>query len=122
MTHEGIIADFHARVERDYRPKVLKHTVPYYILDVNSKGEDRVRHDKTGIFLHVGNDYFILTASHSLAKQIKNEFQLFLGDVVAGEDPITCIGVDFNWTESAIRDIAVFKIPAEKAERLKLKF
>ena len=121
MTHEEIIADFHARVERDYRPEVLKHTIPIYKLGVNSNGKDCIQRVKSGIFLHVGSDYFIVTASHHLTDQIKNETQFFLGDVAEGEDPVTVLGVEFYWTESAIRDIGILKIPAEKAERLKQK-
>jgi hypothetical protein len=96
MSHEQIIDEFHERIGHDYAPKLLKHTVPIYRLAKNSQGEDLLQRDKSGIFLRIGNDYFIVTASHHLHTHIENNSHLFLGDSSVNEDPVTVIGVDFH--------------------------
>jgi hypothetical protein len=112
---------FHERIG-ELVPRLLRHTVPIYRLEVNTGGNDRLLPCKSGVFIHIGNEFFIITASHDLESHLQAGPYLFLGDASADEEPGTVIGTEFHWTEPHSRDIAILRLPTHTVEKLRKKY
>lgn len=69
-----LVSGFLKRVQLELLPRIVRATVPFYAVQKNE-----IKRDRSGIFLRIGEDFFILTASHELKSIVEANIYLYVG-------------------------------------------
>lgn len=107
------VSDFLERVKKEIVPTIVDATVPFYAVQ-----NDRIVRDRSGVLLRVGDEHFILTASHDLKAIVENDIYLYVGWSEEDLVPVPTIDAVFHTTEEESRDVAVIKLSSESSRRI----
>jgi hypothetical protein len=107
------VTDFLHRIRDEVVPRIVKATVPFYAIQ-----DDKIKRDRSGVLLRVGDELFILTASHDLRAIVNHQIHLYVGWDQEEKVPWPIVDSTFNTSEEEIRDIAVVKLSKEAARKL----
>ena len=112
-----------ANVYTQMFPWVEQRTIPFFRLTkdaaTNSYENGIVEKDRTGVFLRIGSDHFILTASHELDYIATNNIPLYLspGDKVDNV-PIPLGKDQIALSDEETIDVAAIKLVDETTDKL----
>jgi hypothetical protein len=101
---------------QEFLDRVRQTAVPFIeratVLLVRFNG-DTLKADRSGVFMRVGDDHFVITCSHSLKETIKKEIPLLMA-LPEGETPfVPLTDADFHGTETDSRDIGIVRLSRE---------
>jgi len=106
------ISSFLQRVSNELIEKIRKATIPIYAIQ-----NDRVVRDRSGVLLKVGDDCYILTASHDLREIVQNNIYLYAGwsqiDLIPV--PIANDKILYHTSDRDVYDIAAIKLTRDVA-------
>jgi len=106
-------ARFLERVAKEALPRIIGATVPFYAIQ-----NDQVKRDRSGVLLRIGDEYFILTASHNLKAIVESQIHLYVGWDEDEKIPVRIPDAIFHTTEEDSRDVAAIKLSKEAAKRI----
>jgi hypothetical protein len=107
------LAAFFQRIHREILPRITRATVPFYVVQ-----NDRIVRDRSGVLLRVGDEHFLLTASHYLKAKVQNSTYLYAGWCEETAIPVPLADAIFHTSEEESRDLAVVKLSSESATQL----
>lgn len=108
-----LIKDFLQRVQQEVIPKIVNATLPFYAVQ-----NDQIVRDRSGVFLRIAGDHFILTASHDLKAIVDNNIHLYVGWSEEESAPVPIHDSVFHTSEEDSRDIALIKLTADTAKQV----
>lgn len=112
-TPRTLVSDFFEQVRQDAIPRIVRATVPFYAVQ-----DDKIKRDRSGVLVRVGDEYFILTASHELKAIVEANICLYVGQDTTECIPVPIPDSRFHTTEENSRDIAVIKLSSSTASKL----
>jgi len=108
-----LVRDFFERVEREIVPTIVSATVPFYAVQ-----NDAIVRDRSGVLLQVGDEHFILTASHDLKAIVDNNIYLYVGWCEDQLVPVPIPDAVFHTSEEHSRDVAVVKLSPDSSKKI----
>lgn len=113
MLKSDFTTEFLAKIRDQVVPRIVRATLPFYAVQ-----NDEIVRDRSGVFLRVGDEYFILTASHHLEAIVGHNIYLYVGWDEEDKVPVPIPDATFHVTEEDIRDVAVIKLSREAAKKI----
>jgi hypothetical protein len=113
-------AAFCERIRTEIIPWVQRSTIPFFHLrkDPTTNEHGIVDKDRTGVFLRIGGDHFVLTASHGIREAVASETYLFM----SWDDDEHCFlplaDDQIATTDQATLDVAAIKLSESNSARL----
>jgi|GEM_PF-2778735 len=108
-----LVSDFIRRVQEEVFPWIIDATLPFYAVQ-----NDKIVRDRSGVFLRIGDDYFILTAAHDLKAIVENNIYLYVGWSEEEAVPVPIHDSVFQTSEEELWDIAIIKLSSESAKSI----
>ena len=116
MEHQSLspfVSDFLERVQKEIVPTIVEATVPFYAVQ-----NDTIVRDRSGVLLRVGDEHFILTASHNLKAIVDNDIYLYVGWCKEDSVPVPIPDAVFHTSEEQSRDVGVIRLSGESSEKI----
>jgi hypothetical protein len=116
----GSGAAFCERVKSEIIPWVQRSTIPFFHLrkDPLTNEHGIIGKDRTGVFLRIGDDHFVLTASHGIQGAAASDTFLFMS---WDDEEHCCIPLaddQIATTDQATLDVAAIKLSESNAAKL----
>jgi hypothetical protein len=112
--------DFCERVKAEIVPWIEQSTISFFHLrkDPSTNNYGIMGKDRTGVFLRIGNDHFVLTASHGMREEYDNGTYLFISwdDEENCCIPLACDQIATS--DQTTLDIAAIKLSDANAAKL----
>lgn len=108
-----LVNDFFRSVGEKVLPWIVEATLPFYAVQ-----NDQIVRDRSGVFLRIGDDHFILTAAHDLKAIVENNIHLYVGWSEDEAVPVPIHDAVFHTSEEQSRDVAVIKLSHECAKHV----
>lgn len=118
--HLGDGAAFCERVKSEIIPWVERSTIPFFHLrkDPLTNEHGIMGKDRTGVFLRIGDDHFLLTASHGIREAVESQTYLFMS---WDDEENCCIPLaddQIATTDQATLDVAAIRLSESNAAKL----
>jgi hypothetical protein len=112
-TVSPFVRDFFKRVEGEIVSTIVSATVPFYAVQ-----NDAIVRDRSGVLLRVGDDHFILTASHDLKAIVDNNIYLYVGWCEEDLAPVPIPDAVFHTSDEESLDVAIIKLSTDSAKKI----